>query len=193
MSKKYFLLKLLFIFLPLCGLWNIGNVAYMHLKASLAQTLLQVAWSETLETQEQVKAWPWADTWPVGHLSVPKLKIDRIVLAGASGEAMAFGPGRFFIGDNNHATLIAGHRDTHFAFLNELQLGDELQFKDKNTSHLSYEINKRLIVDKEQTHVLANYPDDHLILITCYPFHTVAMRSDLRLLLIAKPKEQIFI
>lgn len=193
MIKKKYFLHLMFIFLPLCGLWNIGNVTYLHLKASLAQTLLQMAWADTLNGQQQVKAWPWADTWPVGHLNVPKLNIDRIVLAGATGEAMAFGPGRFFIGDRQHATLIAGHRDTHFAFLNKLTLGDEVQFQDKEGKLLRYEINKRLIADKDQTQILANYPNDYLVLVTCYPFHTFATRSDQRLLLVAKPKASIFI
>lgn len=193
MIIKKHIVKVLFILLPLCGLWNIGNVTYLQLKASLAQTLLQMAWADTLNGQQQVKAWPWADTWPVGHLNVPKLNIDRIVLAGASGEAMAFGPGRFFIGEKKHATLIAGHRDTHFAFLNQLTLGDEVQFKNEDGRLLRYEINKRLVAHKDQTQLLVEYPEDHLVLVTCYPFHTLATRGDQRLLLVAKPKTQMFI
>ncbi len=81
----------LFITLPLCGLWFIGQGTYIHAKASLAQLLLEAAWAGTLQGKKEVKPWPWADTWPVSRLSVPRLGIHRIVLAGASGSSLAFG------------------------------------------------------------------------------------------------------
>ena len=84
------------IALPLCGVWQLGLGAWIHAKAMLAQSLLETAWSETLRTGKEVKPWPWADTWPVARLTVPRLGIRRIVLAGASGSSLAFGPGHFF-------------------------------------------------------------------------------------------------
>ena len=108
--------------LPLCGLWNIGQAVYIHTKAQLAQVLLETAWAETVHGDKEVKPWPWADTWPVGRLSVPGLGVHRIVLAGTNGSSLAFGPGHFFNsplpGDDGNS-LIAGHRDTHFSFLKQ--------------------------------------------------------------------------
>ena len=66
----------------------------IYLKAELAQyLLLEKAWTRTLQGENQVKPWPWADTWPVARLQLPKYGIDLIVLSGASGRTLAFGPG----------------------------------------------------------------------------------------------------
>jgi sortase A len=65
----------------------------IYLEAQLAQVLLRRAWAETQATGRPVKPWSWADTWPVARLSVPRHDVDLIVLAGASGRTLAFGPG----------------------------------------------------------------------------------------------------
>ena len=78
------------------GLWQAGESAYIEAKAWLAQDLLEDAWAKTLGGAQQVKPWSWADTWPVARLQAPDLNIDRIVLAGASGRTLAFGPAGSF-------------------------------------------------------------------------------------------------
>src|SRR5207248_2826247 len=70
-----------------------GHGAYIYAKAGLAQVLLRRAWERTLAGERDVKPWPWADTWPVARLTIPKAGTDSIVLAGASGRTLAFGPG----------------------------------------------------------------------------------------------------
>ncbi len=76
----------------------LGRGAWIIAKAQLAQVLLARAWEATQAAgtasgdPAAVKPWPWADTWPVARLRVPRLEVDTIVLAGGSGEAMAFGP-----------------------------------------------------------------------------------------------------
>ena len=114
----------MFLFsLPFCGLWFIGQGTYIHAKALLAQVLLEAAWLETRHGIKEVKPWPWADTWPVSRLSVPSLGVSRIVLAGASGQSLAFGPGHLFSsaepGEQGNV-IIAGHRDTHFTFIKNI-------------------------------------------------------------------------
>src|SRR5262249_41888719 len=74
-----------------CGL--IGQGLYIHAKAVLAQILLERAFAQTLATGQDVKPWSWADTWPVARVEVPRLGKSEIVLAGATGQAIAFGPG----------------------------------------------------------------------------------------------------
>src|SRR5215831_17387222 len=109
------------------GAWQAGRGAWIQAKAVLAQVLIARAWSRTLAGETQVRPWPWADTWPVAHLSVPRLGIDRYVLEGADGSAMAFGPGHAG-GTARPGTagnsVIGGHRDTHLAFLREVKPGD---------------------------------------------------------------------
>ena len=74
------------------GSWHLSGAIYIHLKAELAQVLIARAWA----SGSVQRPWPWADTWPVAELIVPGLDVSRIVLAGDSGESLAFGPGHSF-------------------------------------------------------------------------------------------------
>ena len=183
--------KTLLVTLPLCGLLFIGKGAYIHSKAVLAQLLLETAWTETLNGQKEVKPWPWADTWPVARLSAPQLGISRIVLAGASGSSLAFGPGHFF----NSALpglpgniIISGHRDTHFAFLQKLQTGDTLLLESTNKQVTVYRIKETFVIDKTLTPFIPTDVSNKLMLITCYPFDAITAGGPLRYVVIAEPE-----
>jgi len=71
----------------------IASAVYIPAKAALAQVLLERAWDRARSGDANAKPWPWADVSPVAVLEVPRLDERSIVLEGASGEAMAFGPG----------------------------------------------------------------------------------------------------
>ncbi len=190
MFKKAVFTTLL-VSLPLCGMWFIGQGSYIHAKAKLAQILLETAWTDTLNGQKEVKPWPWADTWPVCRLSVPRLGISRIVLAGANGSSLAFGPGHLFKsakpGEKGNI-VIAGHRDTHFDFLKDLHIGDVLELQTPNARTLIYQITDTAIVDENDTDFLSSADEELLTLITCYPFNAIQSGGDKRYLVIAKYK-----
>ncbi len=120
---------------------------------------------------------------------MPRLGIRRIVLAGANGSALAFGPGHLFEsaapGDKGN-TVIAGHRDTHFDFIRELQIGDSLELQTANARTLIYEITDIRIVDENNSKFLASGDDQLLTLITCYPFDAIQSGGVKRYLVIAK-------
>ena len=103
--------------------------AYIHAKALLAQVLLERAFTETIATGRETKPWSWADTWPVARIEVKRLRASAIVLAGSSGQALAFGPGHVELtpdaGERGTAVYSA-HRDTHFRFLRDVVVGDEI-------------------------------------------------------------------
>jgi sortase A len=182
-------LKGLLIVLPLCGMWQIGSASYIHAKAILAQVLLETAWDKTVHGQQEVKPWPWADTWPISRLDVPGLGIDRIVLAGASGSSLAFGPGHLFgspLPGQQGNTVIAGHRDTHFRFLKDIQPGELIQLQSVGGKMIVYEVSETIIVDEKQAEYLANTSENTLTLITCYPFDAIRPGGPLRYLVIAK-------
>jgi sortase A len=186
---KHISLKGLLIVLPLCGMWQIGSASYIHAKAILAQVLLETAWDKTVHGQQEVKPWPWADTWPISRLDVPGLGIDRIVLAGASGSSLAFGPGHLFgspLPGQQGNTVIAGHRDTHFRFLKDIQPGELIQLQSNKGRTISYEVSETIIVDEKQAEYLANTSENTLTLITCYPFDAIRPGGPLRYLVIAK-------
>src|ERR1700733_8029430 len=77
----------------LVGVWLIGDALYIHAKAALAQVLLERAFAAEITSGTVVKPWSWADTWPVARIEVPRLAAHAIVLAGGTGQALAFGPG----------------------------------------------------------------------------------------------------
>ncbi len=186
---KHIALKSLLIVLPLCGMWQIGSASYIHAKAILAQVLLETAWDKTIHGQQEVKPWPWADTWPISRLDVPRLGIDRIVLAGASGSSLAFGPGHLFgssLPGQQGNTVIAGHRDTHFRFLQDIQRGDLIQMQSLTGETIQYEVTETIIADEKEAEYIANTPENTLTLITCYPFNAIRPGGPLRYLVIAK-------
>jgi sortase A len=175
--------------LPLCGVWQIGQGAYIHAKALLAQFLLETAWSETIRVKKEVKPWPWADTWPVCRLTVPGLGINRIVLAGASGSSLAFGPGHLFgsaLPGNKGNAVIAGHRDTHFRFLQELKHGDEVLIQSKNGVIHRFTVSEISVVTQDAYRYLDQTGLNVLTLITCYPFNAIQPGGPLRYVVIAR-------
>ncbi len=187
---KHIILKILLVLLPLCGLWHIAGASYIHAKAILAQVLLETAWLETHHGQQEVKPWPWADTWPVSRLSVPRLGIDRIVLAGASGSSLAFGPGHLFgsaLPGEQGNIIIAGHRDTHFAFLKSINVREIIQLQTVTGSTLDYAVVETKIVHENEVKYLDITAEPKLTLITCYPFNAIRPGGPLRYLVIAKP------
>lgn len=187
-------LKILLIVLPLCGMWQIGSASYIHAKAILAQVLLETAWDKTVHGQQEVKPWPWADTWPISRLDVPGLGIDRIVLAGASGSSLAFGPGHLFgssLPGQQGNTVIAGHRDTHFRFLKDIQEGELIQLQTLTGKTIRYEVSKIIIVHKKEARYLVNTLENKLTLITCYPFNAIRPGGPLRYLVIAKQQSPV--
>ena len=80
--------------LALAGVVLCGQGLWIHAKAIVAQVLLERAFAQTLATGQDAKPWPWADTWPVARIEVPRLGKSAIVLHGSSGQALAFGPGQ---------------------------------------------------------------------------------------------------
>ncbi len=189
-ERKRAIFQVVVMVLPLSGLWLIANGGYIHAKATLAQYLLEAAWSESVLGQKEVKPWPWADTWPVARLEVPGLGINRIVLAGANGSSLAFGPGRLL---NPHGgrefsnTMIAGHRDTHFEFLKHLRRGDVLELHSLDGHRDTYVVQETLVTNKNDRSWLNIDGEKRLTLITCYPFDAIRPGGPLRYLVLAHP------
>lgn len=165
------------------GLWQMGEGSWIYAKARLAQFLLQRAWSRTLVGETSVRPWPWADTWPVARLTVPSKHIDLIVLNGAYGRTLAFGPGyaesSSFPGSTG-TTVLTGHRDTHFEFLKHLKRDDEIMLETAAGSTQRYLVQDSQIVDARTASIDLADGEDQLVLVTCYPFDTIVPGGPLR-------------
>ena len=175
--------RLLIGVLVLGGTLSLAHGAWIPAKAALSQVLLDHAWQETLRTRGPTRPWPWADTWPVARLIAPSHKKSMVVLAGADGAALAFGPGHLTTSAPPGASdnsVIAGHRDTHFAFLRFLKLGDTLQLQARDGVFHDYRVTQTRVVHETDTSVLESRQDQMLTLITCYPFAALVPGGPLR-------------
>ncbi len=188
--RKIGVLRLIGLVLLLVGIWQFGHGVYLEGKAWLAQRLLRQAWEETLGGKQEVRPWPWADTWPVARLQVARLGVDRIVLAGASGRTMAFGPGYVIgtapLGEPGNS-VISGHRDTHFLFLRELRPQDRIELTLPDGSVHDYLVEGASIHRQTEGWLMGATPDNRLTLITCYPFDALVPGGPLRYVVQAKP------
>jgi sortase A len=173
------------------GSWLISQGVWIHVKATAAQWLLQQAWARTLKKQHPAKPWPWADTWPVGRLLVPRHGIDQIILADASGRSLAFGPGLLSGSawpDESGSIILSGHRDTHFQFLQYLQKGD-LLFVEWPTGHqASYTVQELAVVDSRHTRLVSHDDAEAVILTTCFPFDAIVPGGPLRYAVMAEKR-----
>ena len=150
----------------------IGQGAWIHVKALLAQVLLERAFTASLVTGHAVKPWPWADTWPVARIEVPRLRRSAIVLAGSSGQALAFGPGhveRTPDAGEPGTAVYAAHRDTHFAFLGDVRIGDEVRVTRRDRQVFAFRVTGTSIVRWDASGIDADASGRQLVLSTCWP------------------------
>src|SRR4029077_16455607 len=156
--------------LAVAGLILFGHGAYIHAKALLAQVLLERAFTETLATGHATKQWSWADTWPVARIESKRLEVSAIVLAGSSGQALAFGPGHVEqtadAGERGVA-VYAAHRDTHFRFLKDIMIGDEIEVVSSDGRTFGYRVDGTSVVRFDASGIDAASRGYELVLSTC--------------------------
>ena len=183
--------QLVALLLLLVGLQQLAGAGLIKAKAWLAPVLIEKAWAESLRSSgEPVKPWPWADTWPVARLRVPTEGVDLPVLAGDSGNALAFGPGHAIasarLGSVGLA-VIGGHRDTHFEFLQYLQSGERLELQLPDGSWRDYRVHSTAVADTRIQTLSRDGYQEMLLLVTCYPFDALSANGPLRYVVAALP------
>lgn len=180
---------MLIVCLLTIGTWQVGEGAWIYAKARLAQWLLQRAWSRSLAGEVAVKPWPWADTWPVARLIVPSQGIDQIVLEGAYGRTLAFGPGHAESSGGMGmpgTAILTGHRDTHFRFLQRLKEGDEILLTTQRQQQHRYRVSSITVVDSRTALIQQDRQENQLALVTCYPFDPISPGGPLRYVVMAQ-------
>lgn len=177
-------------FFVICGavtlavaVWMGGGAAVQVGKAWLAPVMIKQAWAVAQGSGETVPPpWPWADTRPVLRLTVPRLQIDRFVLDGANGRALAFGP---VLSRPGGIPVVFGHRDTHFAFLESIRIGDRLLVQTVNGPPIAYRVQEIAVRDQSDIAIVSNGSEAPLVLVTCYPFGAIDPGGPLRYVLLA--------
>jgi sortase A len=161
------------LLLAIMGLFWFGHGAYIQAKAWLAQVLLERAFAETIATGHAAKPWSWADTYPVARIEVRRLHESAIVLAGSSGQALAFGPGHLELtpdAGERGVAVYAAHRDTHFRFLRDVGIGDEIDVTRSDGQTFRYRADKTSIVRFDASGIDPLASGYELVLSTCWPF-----------------------
>jgi sortase A len=136
------------------------------------QQQLQAQWQQQADL-------PASARQPAGRvltrLKIPKISLDAIVLDGTSPKELLEGPGHLeqtaMPGESGNA-VIAGHRDTFFRHIFELNQGDEILVQRKGHT-FRYEVTGKKIIKPDDTSVIAPSRDSQLTLVTCYPPHYI--------------------
>jgi sortase A len=172
----------------LLGVGLVGQGVWIHAKALLAQVLLERAFAQSVARAEIVKPWSWADTWPVAVIELPRLGARVIALEGGTGQALAFGPGHVELtpdaGERGTA-VYAAHRDTHFAFLRDARIGDEIRVTRRDGATFRFRVTATSVVHWDASGIDPLAAGQRLVLATCWPIEA-RTRGPLRYLVHAE-------
>lgn len=181
------------ILLAAAGLGLFAWGAYIPAKAFAAQLLMAHAWeqsrSNTAPAGLLARPWPWADMVPVARLGIERLGASNIVVSGASGSSLAFGPGHIdgtaLPGQPGHS-VVSAHRDTHFTYLKDARIGDLIRVEQPSGAASGYRIVDMRVIDSEMDQVLLQPDQNLLTLVTCFPFDDWTPGGPLRLIVTAE-------
>lgn len=166
-----------------------ASAGWIHVKAALAQVLMERAWLASDHGSKPVPPWPWADIAPLARLQIPRLGTDLIVLDNDSGQALAFGPGwtpHSAAPGTRGVTIISAHRDTQFAVLRELRAGDRIEVSGA-AGRRGYVVSAMHVLDSRRERLPPAHAGDELLLVTCYPFDAIVPGGPLRYVVEAEP------
>ena len=178
---------------PLTGL-VFGSALTLHsawipVKAWVAHELILDSWHQLVHQKKMIKPWPWADTRAVAKLKISRLNQQRVVLLGADPTSLAFSVGAMQPYHQirlDSPMVIAGHNDTHFAFLQEVVMDDVISLTDEHGINHLYKVENIAVIDEkiEQLQLASN--EHNLVLITCYPFNAASVGGSERYVITAK-------
>jgi sortase A len=111
----------------------------------------------------------------IGEIQVPRLGLSAVVVQGDSTASLRHAVGHLaksaLPGEWGNVVL-AGHRDTYFRPLRDIQVGEEIRFKTAEHS-FEYVVESIRVVAPTNVHVLETTSGHDLTLITCFPFYYV--------------------
>jgi sortase A len=82
--------------------------------------------------------------------------------------------------DTHGASVIAGHRDTHFRRLATLAIGDELVVERPGGATLTYQVTALDVVDSRRAQLRLDADESIVVLVACWPFDAVEVGGSWR-------------
>jgi sortase A len=111
----------------------------------------------------------------VGRIDIPEVGVSAVIVDGIDDtslrRAVGLVPGTAWPGSDKK-TAVAGHRDTYFRGLRNIEVGDKI-FISMPGNALRYRVKSLLVVDPHDVKVLGPGDGVDLTLVTCYPFNYV--------------------
>ena len=83
-------------------------------------------------------------------------------------------------------SVIAGHRDTHFSFLRDVDIGESIMIERIDGRRHLYKVIGIDVVDSRRGSLLLDTEESLLSLVTCYPFEAVEPGGPMRYIVTAK-------
>ena len=108
-------------------------------------------------------------------LLIPKINLEAAILESTTRRSLLLAPAHLertaWPGEDGNS-VIAGHRDTFFRRLNELQNGDDILVK-RGQREYHYVVSDKSIVSPSDIAVTLPTPEARLTLVTCYPTYYI--------------------
>lgn len=118
---------------------------------------------------------PSAASGVVGRISIPRLHLSAIVEEGVDEATLARAvghiPGTAMPGETGNMA-IAGHRDTFFRKLKDLQRNDKIDFT-THSGRYRYTVESLTVVEPSDVSVLEAKGGKILTIVTCFPFQYI--------------------
>ena len=123
-------------------------------------------------------------------LSIPKINLEAAILESTTRKSLLLAPGHVertaWPGEAGNS-VVAGHRDTFFRRLNELQNGDDVLVT-RGQRQYHYVVSGKSIVSPSEISVTLPTSDSRLTLVTCYPTYYIGPAPK-RLIVVATLKQ----
>jgi len=176
-----------------CICWSFINIkeqsSYLDSPAAFTVKKLGLMVDNTAEIENEQTLYSLypAEGDVIGSLSIPVLNKELPIIQGTGENELKKGVGHFIQsvlpGEKDNCVL-SGHRDTVFAKLGELKIGDKLIVQ-TSAGIFTYEVGETKIVDKDDRTVIVPTDSAVLTLTTCYPFNVFDLAPQERYILTA--------
>lgn len=161
--------------LIIVGIGLLGYVGSQYWGMYRSQRNLEAEWERQSTGMNAPGQAPITPDQMLTRVIIPKIKMDAIVIEGASRKELSEGPGHMketaMPGETGNAVITA-HRDTFFRHIYELTKGDQIQIR-RNGRVFTYEVTGKRIVEPDDVSVIKQTTDSRLTLITCYPTYYI--------------------
>ena len=146
-------------------------------KAEISKNYIEAAelsWIKETNAELAIKARVTTGTF-LGTINIPTINKTFNIFEGTESKQLDKGVGHYAksvmpgFSDNS---VFAGHRDTVFAELGEVKLGELIKIRVREGS-FTYKVSAIRIVDKNDRTVIVPTPEATLTLSTCYPFRFI--------------------